>query len=325
MNNRRVIFVLEPYEVPYGGAAVIYKHVEILNAHGVAAFVALPQKPARDFYNTHAPLLIHRGKLAVRPGDVWVIPEGFRKYMEALEDQPVRRLMFCQNEFYLPFTDDLEPGEHPPAVPGPLGEFGVHGVIASSESVRAFFADVYGLQDVPLIPCAIDPAMFSSTMAKRRQIAYMPRKLPKEAKFIQAVFQRRHGRHAGVTWVSIEGKTRSEAAAIMAQSEVFLSLSHKESLGLPPLEAMACGCLVAGFHGGGGSEYANAQNGWWAENGDWKVCVDGLAAALDLLQSSGEELEVRRRAMAATVERYSPKHMERELLSFWRQELEKPF
>lgn len=41
----------------------------------------------------------------------------------------------------------------------------------------------------------------------------------------------------------------------IAQSRYLLTLSPCEGFGLTPLEAMAAGCTVAGFHGGGGLEY----------------------------------------------------------------------
>lgn len=315
MTGRRVIFVLEPFPFPSGGVAVIYRHAEILAMHGIPAFVALPQRPPVDFYGSRAPLIIHQGRLPVKAGDIFVIPEGFPTYVKALAAAPVERLMFCQNQYYLPFGADPKAG---------FAEFGVHGVIASSDTVSGFLRDVYGLTDVPVIPCAIDTAIFSPGSAKRRQIAFMPRKLPDDSAFIQAVFRRRHTRYADVPWVPIEQMSQRQAAAVLAHSEVFLSLSHKESLGLPPLEAMACGCLVAGFHGDGGREYMTGANGWWAETGDWKGCVDGLAAALDQLQQGGHELAARLDAMAATVGRYSPERMEAALLSFWRAEIAKP-
>jgi hypothetical protein len=41
MNKRRIIFILEPFEFPAGGVAVIYDHVDILSLNGFNAFVAL--------------------------------------------------------------------------------------------------------------------------------------------------------------------------------------------------------------------------------------------------------------------------------------------
>jgi hypothetical protein len=185
ITGRRVIFVLEPFSFPSGGVAVIYQHAEILAENGIPAYVALPRQPAEDFYGSRARLIIHHGKLPFRRGDIFVIPEGFPAYVKALMATPVKRLMFCQNQYYLPFTNDPGSG---------FAEFGVHGLIASSQTIGDFFRDVYGLTDIPLIPCAVDPAIYSVASRKRRQVAYMPRKLPAEAAFIQAVFRRRHQR-----------------------------------------------------------------------------------------------------------------------------------
>ena len=308
----RVIFLMEPFPFPSGGVATIYRHAEILADYGIAAFVALPKKPPVDFYSSRAQLIVHGNQMQPQPGDVFVIPEGFPQHVKALESVPVKRIMFCQNQYYLPFPE--QPGSG-------ATEFGVHTIVASSEAVRTCFRDVYGIADMPLIPYAIDPAVFSTTTAKRRQIAFMPRKLGQEVPFLKATFRRRHRRHADIPWIAIHNATQRQAAQVMAESAVFLSLSHKESFGLPPLEAMASGCLVAGFHGDGGREYMTTDNGWWAETGDWKPCIDGLAAALDLLDSGGPALAARREAMAATVARYSVARMETALLAFWREEL----
>jgi hypothetical protein len=307
--NNRIVYMLEPSPFPYGGYANIYRHVEILNAHGFTAFVGLRAKPETDFYGMNAPLLTHGGYLEVQPGDVFVIPECFPYLVKALVGTPAKRLMFCQNQYFLPFTSDPRAG---------IAEFGVHGVIASSQAVSDFFRDVYGVAELPLLPYAIDPARFTPDRNKKRQIAFMPRKLPQDASFIDSVFKRRYAHYADVPWLRIDGLTQREAARLMGESSCFLSLSHKESFGLPSLEAMACGCLVAGFHGDGGREYMTPENGWWAETGDYNACADGLAAALAVFDMGGPALEARRASMAATVERYNPARLESALLAFWR-------
>lgn len=318
MNDRRIIFILEPFAVPFGGAATVYRHVEMLTKMGLPAYVALPQKPKFDFYQTTAPLLIHGGNLQalqVRTGDILVIPEVFTDQATTLTSTPAKCLMFCQNQYFLQFTIDARAG---------IAEFGVHGIITSSIAVQSFFNDVYGISDLPLIPYAIDPKLFRIA-DKRRRIAFMPRKLPEDAKFIAAAFKRRHPRYADIPWAPIDGVSQAEAARGLGESAVFLSLSHKESFGLPPLEAMACGCLVAGYHGDGGREYMTPQNGWWAETADWKACVDGLAAALAVFDKGGSELHRRYEAASQTVERYSPSRLETALMAFWRHELTTPF
>jgi glycosyltransferase involved in cell wall biosynthesis len=48
---------------------------------------------------------------------------------------------------------------------------------------------------------------------------------------------------------------RAELFEQMSRHRFLLTLSPREGFGLPPLEAMAAGCTVAGFHGGGGTHY----------------------------------------------------------------------
>jgi glycosyltransferase involved in cell wall biosynthesis len=315
MAPQRILYVLEPFDVPYGGVATIYRHVEILHANGLPASIAISKAPARDFYEIAAPTLIHGGRLEqlVTANDVLVIPEGFKAHLDALAGLSAKRFLFCQNQRFLQFSEDPSLG---------VAEFNVDGVIASSQAICDFFRDVYGLTDVPLLPYAIDPELFKPANEKRRQIAYMPRKFGAEAAFIEAVFKRRYPRHAKVPWVSIDNVKQSIAAKMLGESEVFVSFSHRESFGLPPLEAMSSGCLVAGFHGDGGLEYITVENGWWAVSGDWKSTTDGLAAALDLLDAGGPALDAMRGAMAATVTRYSPARRDSALLSFWREQIE---
>jgi glycosyltransferase involved in cell wall biosynthesis len=63
----------------------------------------------------------------------------------------------------------------------------------------------------------------------------------------------------------------------MAESAVFASFSYLKGLGLPPLEAMASNCLVCGFDGHGGSDFATADNGQWVQEGDHEGFADAVA------------------------------------------------
>jgi len=293
---------------------------------GSQHFLPCTASPGLIFYESEAPLLIFgsmflRSRVsiqrAVRPGDIWVVPEVYTSYMRALTQTPAKRIMICQSQWALPFTPNPRAG---------VAEFGAHSLLVTTESQMQFFRDVYRTSDVPYIQgYEVNPKIFSPAAQQKRQIAYMPRKLAADAPFIEATFKRRHPRYADVPWVSIDHLAQHDVARIMGESAVFLSLSHKDSLGLPPLEAMASGCLCAGYHGDGGRTYMTADNGWWADDGDWLACVDGLAAALAVYDGDAGDPAAYHRAMASTVEQYSPQRLEAALVDFWRRELATPF
>ena len=255
MNQKRLIFFLEPLLFPAGGQAAIYRHVEILRAHGIAAFVATRKKPRVDFYKTNAPLLIYGSRFLrlnygngflrnwqlrrkVRPGDVWVIPETCPDILRVLKNTPAKLILFCQNHFFLRFGHDPTTG---------IPEFGADKIVASAKSIRDFFRDVYDL-DVPFLQTyAIDDRIFSPSV-KKRQIAFMPRKLPKKAVFIQAVFKRRHPKFADVPWVSVDGVPQVQVGRVLGESAVFLSLSSLRFVGITAArshELRVFGCRIS--------------------------------------------------------------------------------
>jgi len=65
----------------------------------------------------------------------------------------------------------------------------------------------------------------------------------------------------------------------MRQSAVYAAFPLREGLGLMCLEAMASGCLVVGYTGQGGMEYATMYNGHWIEEGYHENFVKALAEA----------------------------------------------
>jgi glycosyltransferase involved in cell wall biosynthesis len=77
---------------------------------------------------------------------------------------------------------------------------------------------------------------------------------------------------------------------IFADCELYLSLNRFESVGMTTLEAMASGCLCAGFTGVAGDEYATAQNGFWAPDDDCLAAAEALGAAADVLATGGPRL-----------------------------------
>ena len=165
------------------------------------------------------------------------------------------------------------------------------------------------------MPYGIDTGVFKPAQTKREAIAYLPRKRPIEANYLRNSFRHAFPDLRGWDWWPLVNESEANVAAAMGEAGVFLSLGRLESLGLTPLEAMACGCIVAGFTGIGGQEYASPANGFWAAEDDFPSCIKQLRAAVELAQSNklprvayhemlwggGEEI-----ASVADVDRWSP-------------------
>ena len=157
-------------------------------------------------------------------------------------------------------------------------------------------------------------AKAARSVAKRRQIAYMPRKRPAEIALLQALFRGLYPEHAEVPWVEIHDMTRPQVAKVLAESLVFASLSKDEGLGLPPLEAMAAGCLVCGYDGAGGTEYATPENGFWVVEGHAEGFAHALHQALTLGAGAAA---VRVQAGQATAAAFSEARFQSELGRAW--------
>jgi glycosyltransferase involved in cell wall biosynthesis len=98
--------------------------------------------------------------------------------------------------------------------------------------------------------------------------------------------------------------------------EIFLATGEREGLGLPPLEALATGALVAGFHGGGGKAYATPQNGDWFDDDRHVEVAEALISLIDRL-NAGETFEARKAAGFAAAAGFSRANFEAQLAATW--------
>ncbi|HYG88462.1 MAG TPA: hypothetical protein VD978_19645, partial [Azospirillum sp.] len=191
----RILFVTAaPPDGLAGGVKVVHRHAALLAGMGFDARVLAPR--GRPVWFRSDAAVEGGARLRVDPDDVLVFGEEMDGSFAASLRLPCRRELYCQNHHYL-LHDRLGARS--------LTEAGFHRVYAASRPIRDFLGTVMGVAGADVVAPPIDPALFRPA-AKRLRIAFLPRKLPEQARFIQAVFRRRHPDLAFVEWLDLSNR-----------------------------------------------------------------------------------------------------------------------
>jgi glycosyltransferase involved in cell wall biosynthesis len=307
---RRIVYCFYSTGGRAGGHKMTLRHVETLRDLGFDAVAYTGKRnPVPDWFAHRAPILFD----AAIPPDrhLLVLPEDAVNTLTQISAKPYETVVFVQNHFGLAEGAigplDLFPADRFPRF------------IGVSPSIAAFLHRLYPTARVDTVPAFADERWFTPGAARADAVALVPRKRPLEAKAIRALFQALHPRHAGLDWRSVEGATEAEVAQAFASSSLFLSLSKREGLGMTPLEAMACGCVCAGFTGLAGRDYATADNGFWVGENDCVAAADALARAADLIATGGPALARHRDAVRETSRQWSYAAFRQRLEEVWMQ------
>lgn len=303
----RIIYHLTRASGPSGGIKVMLEHVEILRAAGFDAFAYTKNQEQRPTaFEIDVPFLT--GAIGITPRDVIIRPETYSaRDLEAASKGGLWQAIFAQNHYYC--RHSLGQARH-------YGDLGVRDVFCASRRIKRFLEENHIAQDVPVVPCAIEatPPLVSG---KIEQIVAMPRKRPLEHDFIRHIFTLRHPHLADIPWITIENLPHREVLETLSRSTIFLSLQRFEGFGLPALEAMAAGCLVVGFAGDGGWDYADSTNGLWVQDDALEAAADALEAAVTGLRGAQPSTRAMIEAGKATAARQGPEPRRLALIDYF--------
>ena len=292
-----------------GGHKMVVRHVETLRELGFDAHVYLGQGSVMPpWFETAAPVL---NAPPVKPGDIVVIPDDAKTAMAQALRLEARSVIFSQNPWYFGALAFDAARRFPAEALPPF--------LAVAPRHAALLKRLFPQARVLLTPSFADERIFRPGAEKTAAVAYAPKKRNIEAGATKAFFRHLHPRHAGLEWLEVKGLTERQAAGVFARSSLCLSLSRMESLGMTTLEAMACGCVCAGFTGIGGEEYATPENGFWVRDDDSEAAADALARAADLVAAGGAPLERMRQAGFATARAWSHAAFREALEAAWMQ------
>ena len=310
MPARPAIYYLGALPLRAGGELVNFQHVAALRHLGWRAFLLLdPGSRVGVPSQPYGVPMVHWGESLVFSSQDWlVLPEVMPPIMfEQLAALRCKVAIHNQNPFYTfrGFADIAS-----------MNAYALAGGLCCSDFTRGTLQRWGSTTDWQVVHPWVLPhfAKAARGVTKRRQIAYMPRKRPAEIALLQALFRGLYPEHAEVPWVEIHDMTRHEVAKVLAESLIFASLSKDEGLGLPPLEAMAAGCLVCGYDGAGGTEYATPENGFWVADGHAEGFAHALHQALTLGAGAAA---VRVQAGQATAAAFSEARFQSELGRAW--------
>jgi hypothetical protein len=314
----RVLAPCPEWPTPSGGVRKIYRHVDVLNANGIRAAVVHQQRGYRmPWFQNQTAVVFHDDVWPPRPDEILLAPE-LLSWQLMVMTPGVRKVVFNQNAYQVfndptpPISDLVAPYNHPDFL----------ATIVVSEDSKRYINFGFAQHPVFRLHNSVDPAVFRYEPHKKRQIAFMPRKKRDDAIQIINLLSFRRQLNEFVV-AQIHNVSEEESARILRESQIFLSLCTYEGSPLPPLEAMACGCIVVGYHGRGGAEYVNENYAFPIEAED----VVGFARTLEeiltaLRTNPAPLLDKARRASEFVRNTYTLQREEQDIVATWWQILQ---
>ena len=244
----RILVPCMDWQRPAGGVRKIYQYVDWLNEAGFDAVVMHQQPGFRcTWFESASRVMAFRECWPPRLWDLLIVPEILAwQFVTVAPNVP--KIILNQNAYQTFAWATEKYNVNPYTRPEVLG------VIVVSEDSRAYLNACFPALPVMRVRYSVDGRLFQPNTRKIKQIAYMPRKKETDARQVLAILRFRDALK-GFAPVEIKGKTEAQSAAILRESTIFLSFSTQEGWGLPPMEAMACGCIVVGYNGRGGAEF----------------------------------------------------------------------
>ena len=278
-----------------GGVGVHLAHIALLRAAGIEASLWLPTDGVPAWMGSVP--VVAGTTIEVGADDVLVLPEA--PLVPGTDPAPgARKVVLNQNHFYTYATWDAPASAYPGWDPAPTVW------TVSGESVAVIGA-LHPDLAVRRLPPPVDPAEFGPAPSASG-VALLPKKRPHEGRLLERLLEV-DPRTAGVPVRVIADAPRADVVSALAQAQVFVSLSHTDSFGLPVVEAMLSGCLVVGYDGGGGVELFEAPGAWRVPEQRPLLVVERVAAVLAQARADPgwfTGLAEANRAWAA--ERYAP-------------------
>ena len=280
--KKNVVYIVASEKKISGGEKVIYRHSEMINKlfkdisseiiplrrsklskYKNSFFKILNKKnkfagwSVRDIeiktnhkpkFNVHNPNFRYKFKFN-KNLDFIILPEIFAHLAkELLIKHKIPYAIFVQNGFALNSTNNY-----------PLLNEAYKNaklILSVSNNTTKMIKHVFGglAKNIVKINLSVGSENFKNKLNKENLITYMPRKLPNHSQKLFFMVKNRLPKKWKIKALDNIANEK-ELYNVLRKSKIFLSFSHMEGLGLPPLEAAKEGNKVIGYTGEGGKDY----------------------------------------------------------------------
>ena len=306
MNRKGKIYYrcADPKSPYIGGVKVMYEHVDILNRHEFDAYILHDRKGFRSEWFDNDTKITYVRDIKLNPQDFLVFPEvngkyyvNIKKYSQhhriftlkfkslarelisnyinpnkkpqpqkvfmQLFSTPAKKVIFNQGCYLtfdgLPINNDR--------LITMYNDKDIAAIIVVSEDSKNYLRYTFPKMRIFRVHNSFNTDLFFFQAEKKKQICFRPWRNFHDAVQVINILKQRHALD-GFKFFPIENMPQVQLAEIMRESLIYLSFGYHEGFSLPSAEAMACGCIVIGYHGRGGKEYFDPQFCYPVDTGD---------------------------------------------------------
>lgn len=292
-------------QLPIGGTKIIYTHCDMLNANGFRAIPVHLGDFIIDWFPHKTQAIDEQQAInLIRHDDIVICPEVIPAVVERFPCKT--KVAFIQNWALANFGTGPDKRYE---------DFGFTSLLTCSNYLKNYMCDRSSL------PChvvvnGIDLDVFYPPKKEKdnNKVLVLNRRNIADAQ--KAIALLSDSVRDQVEFVILENQySQAEIAEFYRQADLFLAIGYPEGFALPPLEAMACGCAVVGFTGGGGLEHMiDNKTALVAPDGD----VVALSNRLRRVITDPELKEHLRENGMKKAKDFSLQNMENQLLTFAR-------
>lgn len=315
------------YTSAVGGVKILYRHVDILNSNGYNASIIHKKSGFRCSWFENDTEVSYLKKISLDKNDFLVIPEIYGSLYTNPKSRPKAysnfKRLFESNAIKIVFNqgvyntfngqtfyeERLNSIYQDPVIKGVM--------VVSDDSLDYLKYSFPGL-NVVRFHNSINRDVFFYNPHKKKKICFMPSKNADHAVQVICMLKSR-GITEDFEIIPIENKSEYEVAQIMKESLIFLSFGYPAGFSLPPAEAMACGCIVVGYHGMGGREYFKSDLCFPVEMGDIIAFSKMTERVIEEWEKMpGAFMERTMKASAYIHSKYTKEREEQDVLDFWK-------